>query len=75
MTGVQTCALPIFGRIATRNPDLDSNLHYLIGSDLKEGVVPLATLVVTALLVFLFIRMFRKPGEDSRRGPMASGVA
>ena len=68
-------AYTFFGRIATRNPDLDSNLHYLIGSDLKEGVVPLATLVVTALLVFLFVRMFRKPGEDSRRGPMASGVA
>ena len=69
-------AYTFFDRIASRNPDLDSNLQYVIGSDLKEGVVPLATLAITAVLVFLFARMFRKPPENyGDSGPLISGTA
>ena len=45
-------AYTFYGRIARRTPDLEDNLQYLIGSDLKEGVAPLATLAITAFLVF-----------------------
>jgi membrane protease YdiL (CAAX protease family) len=68
-------AYTFFGRIASRTPDLDSNLRYLIGSDLKEGVVPLITLGVTALLVFLFLRIGRKPPDDLEPGSsLATGA-
>lgn len=68
-------AYTFFGRIAARTPDLDSSLHYLIGSDLKEGFVPLCTLAVTALLVFLFVRMFRNNSAPHRGEPLPSGTA
>ncbi len=68
-------AYTFFGRIALRNPDLDTNLNYLIGSDLKEGLVPLVTLAVTALLVFLFTRMFRPPASYRDGGPLKAKPA
>jgi len=68
-------AYTFYGRIARRTPDLEDNLQYLIGSDLKEGVVPLATLAITAFLVFLFTRMFPKPSEEFREKDLASEAA
>lgn len=57
-------AYKFFGRIADRAPDLDSSLQYIIGTDLKEGFLPLATLAITAILVTLLVRMFPKPDDD-----------
>lgn len=57
-------AYKFFGRIADRTPDLDPGLQYVIGTDLKEGFLPLGTLGVTALLVALLVRMFPKPDDD-----------
>ena len=67
-------AYTFFGRIAGRAPELDANLYYLIGSDLKEGVIPLVTLAVTAFLVFLFARMFRRPSTYRGEGPVPAGA-
>ena len=68
-------AYTFFDRIALRNPELDAKVHYLIGGDLKEGIVPLITLAVTAVLVYLFARMFRKPTDEfDDDGPLASGL-
>lgn len=71
-------AYTFFGRIASRSPDPDGN-SYLIGSDLKEGLIPLITLAITAFLVFLFTRMFQDPSNDraehDQGGPLPSGVA
>ncbi len=60
-----------FKRIALRAPELDENLRYLIGSNLKEGLVPLATLSLTALLVVLFVRIFpcRTPSPANGTAP------
>nr|NIP96373.1 hypothetical protein [Akkermansiaceae bacterium] len=52
----------------------DADLHYLIGSDLKEGVVPLVTLAVTAFLVFLFARIFHRPPSYRQDGPLPTGT-
>lgn len=68
-------AYTFYGRIAIRNPDLDGSLQYLIGSDLKEGIVPLATLAITALLVFLFARIFPRPNDGFPRDGLPSGTA
>lgn len=70
-------AYTFFDRIAARTPDLNDGLQHVIGSDLKEGFMPLATLAVTGFLVVLLTRIFRKPGpafEDDGRS-LASGVA
>jgi membrane protease YdiL (CAAX protease family) len=71
-------AYTFFGRIALRTPDLDSHLQYLIGDDLKEGFVPLATLAMTAALVVLLTRIFREPSSSASEGggsSLASGLA
>ena len=60
-----------FSHIATRAQDLDASVHYLIGSNLKEGLVPLFTFGVTALLVVLFVRIFPKPGRHPQKTPLA----
>ena len=60
-----------FGHIAKRTPDLDASLHYLIGSNLKEGLVPLSTFGITALLVVLFARIFPKPRRHSQQAPLS----
>ena len=58
-----------FKRVTLRTPELDENLHYLIGSNIKEGLIPLATLALTALLVVLFVRIF-----PSRSTPLVNGA-
>lgn len=68
-------AYMFFGRIAKRRKDLDSDLDLFIGSNLKEGLIPLATLGVTAIAVYGFTRLVRRrdgtpEGED--REPPAS---
>lgn len=57
-------AYKLFRSIAVRNPDLDPSLDFLIGHDLAEGLVPLGTLAVTAVVVCLFVRMVR-PGVQT----------
>lgn len=65
------------GHLATRTTGLDESLHLLIGDNLKEGFVPLATLAVTAGLVCLFTRMTCRPRSyrDPRPEPLASEAA
>ena len=58
-----------FKRITLRTPELDENLHYLIGANIKEGLIPLATLALTAFLVVLFVRIF-----PSRTAPSINGA-
>lgn len=66
-------AYTFFGRIADRREDLDANLHYLIGSDLKEGFLPLVTLGLTGVLVVLLARAFRRPPtREITEGSLAS---
>jgi len=62
-----------FKRIALRAPELDENLRYLIGSNLKEGLIPLATLSLTALLVMLFVRIFPSRTARPEEGTVSPG--
>jgi len=62
-----------FKRIALRAPELDENLRYLIGSNLKEGLIPLATLSLTALLVILFVRIFPSRTARPEEGTVSPG--
>jgi membrane protease YdiL (CAAX protease family) len=63
-------AFKLFNAIADRNPDLDSRYDLYIGHDLKEGLVPLATLVITAILVHMFTRMIRDSAPPPRSGAL-----
>lgn len=47
-----------FQKISIPLPQADDSLRFLVGSDLKEGLIPLGTLALTALLVILFVRIF-----------------
>lgn len=60
-------AFKLFNRLADRNPELDPSHDILIGRDLKEGLIPLATLAVTAIVVHLFVRMVRKDAPANHR--------
>jgi membrane protease YdiL (CAAX protease family) len=62
----------LFNRIADRTPDLDDGLALFVGSDLKEGLLPLATLGVTALLVYLFVRIIHQPASAPGTDPPAA---
>ena len=62
-----------FKRIALRAPELDENLRYLIGTNLKEGLIPLATLSLTALLVMLFVRIFPSRTARPEEGTVSPG--
>ena len=63
-------AFKLFNRIADRKPDLDSHYDILIGRDLKEGLIPLATLLITAILVHVFTRIIRDSTPPPRTGPL-----
>ncbi|NNC90202.1 MAG: CPBP family intramembrane metalloprotease [Akkermansiaceae bacterium] len=66
-------AFKLFNRLADRDPDLDDRYNLLIGRDLKEGLIPLATLAITALLVFLFVRILRQsPSHPDPGMPVAT---
>ena len=51
-----------FKKISLRLPQADDSVSYLVGSNLKEGLIPMGTLALTALLVFLFVRIFPSRG-------------
>ena len=51
-----------FKKISLRVPQQDDTLSYLVGSNLKEGLIPMGTLALTALLVILFVRIFPSRG-------------
>ena len=59
-----------FSYVAVSTPVTDPGLHYLIGSNLKEGLFPLFTFGITALLVVLFVRIFPRSGALSNRSPL-----
>ena len=63
-------AFKLFNRIADRKPDLDSHYDIFIGRDLKEGLIPLATLLLTAILVHVFTRIIRDSTPPPRTGPL-----
>jgi len=63
-------AFKLFNRLADRNSDLDSQYDLYIGHDLKEGLVPLVTLLITAILVHFFIRIIRDSAPPPRSGPL-----
>lgn len=52
-------ALKIFGRLTVRRPDLPEEFDLYMGHNLKEGIIPLTTLAVTAILVALYVRDLR----------------
>lgn len=52
----------LFNRVTDRG-DLDSKLDLFVGRDLKEGLIPLATLAITAILVALYTRLLRPPPQ------------
>lgn len=54
----------------TKRAELDPSLHFYVGKDLKEGLIPLAALTITALLVWIYTRTLRpitrhEPGEPN----------
>jgi len=51
----------LFSRIAEKNSELDPQYNILIGEDLKEGLIPIATLAITSVLVYLFARVVQPP--------------
>lgn len=62
-------AFKLFNRMADRNPDLDPSHDFLIGRDLKEGLVPLGTLAVTFIVVYAFVRLARHGAAPPRSAP------
>ncbi|MGE9267673.1 MAG: CPBP family intramembrane glutamic endopeptidase [Verrucomicrobiales bacterium] len=52
----------LFNQFAHRRPDLDPSLDLFIGRDLKEGLLPLAALTLTGLIVWL---LTRKKSEEA----------
>lgn len=65
-------AFKLFNRLADRNPELDPKFDLYIGHDLKEGVVPLVTLLITALLVHLFVRIIPSATPPPRSTPLVA---
>ena len=51
-----------FKKISIRLHQADEISGYLVGSSLKEGLIPMATLALTAILVVLFVRIFPSRG-------------
>ena len=49
-------SLKVFGRLAERRPDLPQEFDIFMGSKITEGIIPLVTLAVTAIIVALYVR-------------------
>jgi membrane protease YdiL (CAAX protease family) len=54
-------SLKMFNSIALRRTDLPKEFDIYIGHDLKEGFLPLGSLIFTWILVAIYIRMIRTP--------------
>ena len=61
-------SLRLFSQLTDRN-ELDPSLSLYIGDSLKEGLIPLATLGVTALLVHIHTRTLRPPRRPDPNSP------
>lgn len=61
-------SLRLFSQLTDRN-ELDPSLSLYIGDSLKEGLIPLATLGVTALLVHIYTRTLRPPRRPDPTPP------
>jgi membrane protease YdiL (CAAX protease family) len=55
-------AFRLFGKVTDRG-EIDPSLNIYVGSDLKEGLVPLAALIITAVLVYIYTRTLRPAGR------------
>lgn len=54
-------AFKLFNRISNKNPDFEERYNIFIGSDLKEGLIPIITLGITSVLVYLFTKAIKPP--------------
>lgn len=69
-------AYKLYGYIADRDSDLQADYQFLIGSDLKEGLIPIVTLIVTGTLVHLFSRILKPAPQayaEDHRGDKSPG--
>ena len=67
-------AFKLFSQVAEKNPDLDARFNLLIGVDLKEGLIPIATLAVTSGLVYLFTKVVQQDHRHFQEREEASAA-
>lgn len=65
-------ALKVYHDAALRNEQAESYQEFLIGEGLTQGLFPVATLVITAALVHLFVRVLQNDDERAIRQQTAS---
>ena len=63
-------AYKLFDAIAMRTESDGANTSILVGPDIKSGLIPVATLAVTAILVHLFTRVVQTDEEKSLKAQL-----
>lgn len=59
-------ALKIFSKLTVRRPDLPEKFDIYMGHDLREGIIPLLTLAITAVVVAIYVRGLQKEPSEKQ---------